>query len=1840
MNIPRFRLRGSIAPTPPASSASTAATPDDGLVAIASRRTLIPGRARDGVSGELEVAGDEVVRVELDNGFVLWTRADALVREHGRRSRARDGGDAWEIDALAPSANAATAERGLLGLGVRVLEFFGVRVKEGAARKLGEHFEERQLKPQPPGLHRVSLADRFALAPLAADAKLPGGGPLLVFLHGTASSCEGSFGKLWDAGNAAGAAARTRLAAAYGERVFALEHRSLTESPVTNALALARRLPQDAELHLVSHSRGGLIGELLCLGQCEGVRRLLDAEGLHTLFAADRTIAEQLGLQPLSPKEAKARDHAYDADRAALAELVELLVERKVRVTRFVRAACPARGTTLASGRLDRWLSMLDFLAGRALGGGLFADGLDFLLAVVKERTDPRTLPGLEAMMPGSALTRLLHHPDLVTAADLSVIAGDAEGDTVWQKLKLLVTDWFYGADHDLVVNTGSMSGGLRRPDGGARFRLDRGARVDHFSYFRNADSVGWLLAGLTRGDHEDGGFRPLAEAPQTPPRWREAVRRARGGGPRPLTVMLPGTMGSALSAGGRAVWLHYFTLLRGGLGKIELGAREVSADDLLDDFYGPLLEFLAEHHRVEIFPYDWRLSVRAAAARLATALEAWLPQAEREGQPVYLVAHSMGGLVARAMMADGGRGAAVWQRITRLPGSRLLMLGTPNLGSYEAVRWLTGFNPTQARLALLDFTRSTSEVVDLVREYPGLVELLPFAPEDPDFADPARWTLLRESLQAQWKTPPAEALRSARETWTLLRAAPPEPAYMAYVAGCQRATVIDYELQDHDEDSWLSGRKRIAFIAGREGDGTVSWASGLLPGVPTWYVDDTAHDALCVQRKAFAGYLDILAKGATTRLPSAPPQRARALADEPTRFELPPLPPADGIPAPSELRSLGFGGGVPASPPEARATTPPIELSVRHGDLSYARFPVLVGHYRGDTIVSAEAALDRRLDGALSRRQALGLYPGQHGSSAQFFNPRPEARPAGAIVVGLGEVGELTPGLLEAGVRGALLDHALQIAQWPDERFGPAGGPRRASVSCLLVGTGAGALSVRDSVEAIVRAAIAANARLQETALDGRVWIDRIEFVELFADVAIGAAESLQAVLAIPQLGAAARWPAQAIEAGRGGRVRVRFDEAPEWWQRLEIIEDEGRRDSLRFIFVTDRARAEETLASGQLALADAFIREAAASPAANPEAAFTLHEMLLPVSLREAASRQGNLVLLVDPRSARYPWELLENRWSDSGRPPAVAAGVVRQIRTTQYRTRPVHADEASILVVGNPDLDGWEDFPDLPGARAEASEVAECFETAGWRVERCIDPPTHEVLAGLHRSPWRILHLAGHGEHDFPLPQARRKPGDPPAAEPQTVSGMVIGRDTFLTPGDVEQMRWVPELVFINCCHLGSMRGSDKGALAANLGMQFIKMGVRAVVAAGWAVDDAAALAFANTFYRLMLAGETFGEAVRAAREEAWLRYRGVNTWGAYQCYGDPSYTLLRGRPAPRPQARRFHCPTELGVELDNLTQALRSSAGDDAAARIAALLEGIPESAREAWLARADLCAALGFAWAEARAWPEAIEQLDRAIRAAAGDCPLRVLEQLANCRARLAADEALAAHRRGAAADAAQAKAREELVQAALAELEPLCRRAPTVERLSLLGSTHKRHALVAAAPAARLEALDACAEAYREAFEAGGSQDAYPFTNWASAVLLAAHLDTAHPGLPPAALEEELPRLRTSLQEGAGRSPDFWTAASLADLDLVQLLACSLHPAEPAARGRKRAAATTEACAALAGQILATYRDALARGASPRERASLVENLDALLVLLEGGPPVLGERLRQTRDAI
>jgi hypothetical protein len=92
--------------------------------------------------------------------------------------------------------------------------------------------------------------------------------------------------------------------------------------------------------------------------------------------------------------------------------------------------ACPARGTILASGRVDRYLSLIGNLIEHI---PLLADNpiaalfKAMLFALVKQRADPRHIPGLEAQMPESPLIHLLNRPSLKTNSDLGVIAGDRE---------------------------------------------------------------------------------------------------------------------------------------------------------------------------------------------------------------------------------------------------------------------------------------------------------------------------------------------------------------------------------------------------------------------------------------------------------------------------------------------------------------------------------------------------------------------------------------------------------------------------------------------------------------------------------------------------------------------------------------------------------------------------------------------------------------------------------------------------------------------------------------------------------------------------------------------------------------------------------------------------------------------------------------------------------------------------------------------------------------------------------------------------------------------------------------------------------------------------------------------------------------------------------------------------------------------------------------------------------------------------------------------------------------------------------------------------------------------
>jgi hypothetical protein len=242
-----------------------------GIVVRSGRRVHV-STARDSAATTVAVQPDDVVKVvydfDLDDGrpVVHWVRTDELLRERGRKTVTRsDGTAAWEID-FAPRLGVyrtdvePVTDRGALGLGIKVLEFFGIEVTKGAARSIGETFERKQLGNEP-GLYRATLAPALKLTrmPKTKPPFTPGR-QVLLFLHGTMSSFAGSFKDLAstqpDAGGQAAQALRQQIGAHYGNDVYAWEHRSLSESPIQNALALVERLPVDTELHVVSHSRG------------------------------------------------------------------------------------------------------------------------------------------------------------------------------------------------------------------------------------------------------------------------------------------------------------------------------------------------------------------------------------------------------------------------------------------------------------------------------------------------------------------------------------------------------------------------------------------------------------------------------------------------------------------------------------------------------------------------------------------------------------------------------------------------------------------------------------------------------------------------------------------------------------------------------------------------------------------------------------------------------------------------------------------------------------------------------------------------------------------------------------------------------------------------------------------------------------------------------------------------------------------------------------------------------------------------------------------------------------------------------------------------------------------------------------------------------------------------------------------------------------------------------------------------------------------------------------------------------------------------------------------------
>ncbi|MGH8480045.1 MAG: CHAT domain-containing protein [Gammaproteobacteria bacterium] len=1765
--------------------------------------------------------GRKLLALEAADGTTIFLRSDRLQEElarlypeavqdgqidfsqfRDREAASRGSGDwIWQKVSLLRLDRDAIIDAALAKAKQRAIEWLG--------EKVAEPLEEVELFASSLGARALmwAIESRLAGQPglylwhggeLAGSDRCPEddprlteavqAGPLLIFIHGTASHTLGAFRDL----RAPGASTDWEpLARRFGERVFGFEHRTFSESPIDNALFLAHALPAGARLSLVTHSRGGLVGDLLCLGALDDAP--IDAYRREAPVGKDE-----------SEWQRHVREKVAAEEQRKLRELRGLLNDKRFRIERYLRVACPARGTTLLSDNLEVFLSGLlsltAKLAGALAGPGGSAVSSAFkriVLEIADKRVEPQLVPGIEAMLTDAPMGMLLARAPRQQGIEMAVIAGDIEGGGLLKRIAVMFTDWmlFDKADNDLVVDTASMYGGLARP-GDTRYRYDRGESVHHLSYFDNRTTRGALRDWLTVDVPRDlAAFSLLEEGREPQPidaRARAATRGEVTQDSRPVVILLPGIMGSHLEVRGDAqqpgdgerVWFDPRNLAWGGLEPIRLDAPKVREEALFETFYGDLGEHLEATHTVIRFPYDWRRPIQDTAGRLAEVVRDALDR--NPSHPVRLLAHGTGGLVVRAMIAGH---SWIWKHVVARSGGRFVMLGTPNNGSHGMVETLLGKSDSVRNLARLGMRHKMQGVLDIIAGFPGALQSLPRpgfhdsgGPQEQDYFVAALWEGYRANNQDRWfgdgvvGVPPEAILQAAKALWSdealgTLNTIP-DPERVAHVFGQAENTPCGVKIE--------GGRLRM--VGTGEGDGSVSWASGRLDNLPAercWHMP-VAHGNLAGSEEYFPAILELLETGETARLGRLPVSRGVAA----TRSYG-----AGPVPYPTEEAIARSLLGARPKRRKTRFIRGRLAVRVLAMDLRLARLPILCGHYIGDPIAGAEAQIDRYVvDGALTQRERLGVYAGEIGTSAVVLSAYREedvrgGGGRGAVIVGLGTFGELSVSGVAETVRAGVLRYLLHSLDRGAGEAPPRPGapPREIGLASLLIGYNSTAnIGVEDSVAAVVRGVCEAN-RQFEDAMGPRLCVGRLEFIELFLDNAITAAHAARQLPErmdrdLRRLGATLE-AAERLTEGDGVRHRLTVGSPFGYWPRLmvtdadrpdevcppecyrirrvspipeevrrELWEEQHRRagqqpghgeavgpppdgnpsaaagqhpsppvsritlaERLKYVFLSERARAEAVVHQRQPGLIEALVKNAIHREQFNPDLAQTLFQLMVPVGFKAAARDTERLVLLVDGYTANLPWEMLQA----DDEPMVLKTAVVRQLVSTRFRSSVRSTTNKTACIIVDPSTEGFREhfgkpgnapLPRLPGAVQEGTAVREILTSAKYEVELApSESAALDVIAKLFKHPYRILMIAAHGELELCT-----RDGSPR-------SGVVLSDGVSLTAAEVGQMEVVPDLVFLNCCHLGRVDAVPAyNRLAYSLARELIEIGVRCVVAAGWKVNDQAARTFAESFFNAFVGeGRPFGLAVHSARRAAYDGHAGCNTWGAYQAYGDPSFRLEPGRDGTEPVATTPVSPREL---LESLGR-LRADAQHDKKRDLKWATREVNERLRLAppeWADLPEVQYALGALYADygqagfepARtAYLRAAAQEDKS-----GRVSLKAIEQLANLEAR-------AGEKQGGAEglwlieraidrlEGLLSCTRESTspTEAAAAETPGGAKGRTNAERWSLLGSAWKRKAAVLAGTSSPWrvvkEALEESRNAYQGGFGSASGADLEPY---------------------------------------------------------------------------------------------------------------------------------------------
>ena len=482
-----------------------------------------------------------------------------------------------------------------------------------------------------------------------------------------------------------------------------------------------------------------------------------------------------------------------------------------------------------------------------------------------------------------------------------------------------------------------------------------------------------------------------------------------------------------------------------------------------------------------------------------------------------------------------------------------------------------------------------------------------------------------------------------------------------------------------------------------------------------------------------------------------------------------------------------------------------PLRITVTNGDLTFEPEALLLGHYSATRLTGTERIMNDLIGGAMGHSLDVGLYPLSVGSHQIFINTRSNLekgsilpRPKAVIVVGLGEEGKLQAVHLVHTVRQAVIACAQRLAENKN-------GSRAFELAATLIGSGGTGVSAGEAARLVARGVYEGNELLRDEHSGGGQWprVSHLHLIELYLDRATEAWRSLRMQEAATPGGYEI---SDAVKTGTGPLQRPPdsgYRGADYDFITVETKEEKDGTPLISYTLDTKRARSEVRGQRTQSQLLRELVATASNDQNRDQQIGRTLFNLLIPVELEAYLGGSGEMQIELDPTTARIPWELLDTNNDDAGdkRPWAIRVKLLRKLRIEGFRERVTDADaNASALVIGEPEC--TKDYPRLFGARSEAVAVHSSLTGPNALDGTLVKPLISEdpsrvgadartVVNALFERPWRIVHIAGHGA----LPE-KGKPG-----------GVVLSNGSFLGPDEVRNMRVVPELVFVNCCHLAS-------------------------------------------------------------------------------------------------------------------------------------------------------------------------------------------------------------------------------------------------------------------------------------------------------------------------------------------------------------------------------------------------------------------------------------------------